>query len=401
MNGTHTGKVLHVIDSLNMGGAETWLVEMLRYAHQHDTGLPPFDFLVAGGQRGVFDDEVTALGSKIHYLPLRQGTTAAFSRGFREILRRERYSAIHDHQDYLAGWHFLFGAGQLPPVRAAHVHNPYYQLHNNYGVTRARRMKLRIGRFLLRRFATHIFGTSARILKEYGITSSTFPGQYVGPMHCAFDVSRYAGDHAFNKKDVLSEMGWPEDTRLVLFAGRLDVSTRIGHPNNHKNSAFALEVIRACAGYDTRMIMAGANDFILPEFNELIAEKGLSDRVKLLGVRKDMVRLMLAADVLLFPSRAEGMGMVAIEAQAAGLPVLASSAVPDEVTVLKELVDFCSLDAPFPEWATRLERMARERRPGGTVSDPRWLSSPFNLPVCCTLLAGVYAGRGVHKTTAA
>jgi glycosyltransferase involved in cell wall biosynthesis len=278
-----------------------------------------------------------------------------------------------------------------------HVHNPYYQLHNNYGVTRSRRLKLRIGRFLLKRFATHIFGTSAKILGEYGITAAAFPGQYVGPMHCAFDVSRFAGDHEQNKREVLTEMGWPADIRLVLFAGRLDASTMIGHPNNHKNSAFALEVMKACTGSDTRMVMAGANDFILPEFTALIEEKGLRERVRLLGVRKDMVRLMLAADVLLFPSRAEGMGMVAIEAQAAGLPVLASSAVPDEVVVLEELVDFCGLDAPFAEWAARLERMASERRKGDTASDPRWTTSPFNLPVCCSLLAGIYAGKGVHQ----
>jgi glycosyltransferase involved in cell wall biosynthesis len=148
------------------------------------------------------------------------------------------------------------------------------------------------------------------------------------------------------------------------------------------------------------MVMAGAKDFIRDAFQALIDQKGLTDRVRLLGIRKDMPHLMMAADLLLFPSRAEGMGMVAVEAQAAGLPVLASNAVPDEVVVLEELVRFVSLDAPFALWAGMLAKMMQQRRPRGTGDDPRWKHTGFNMEICCRELADYYRNRIPEKLTA-
>jgi len=209
-------------------------------------------------------------------------------------------------------------------------------------------------------------------------------------LYCAFRIDKFSGDHAVQKSLICAEFGWDEDVKIVLFAGRLDMSLDIGHPNNHKNSAFAIEVIQACNDSKIKLIMAGANDFILEEFKGLIRAKGLESQVELLGVRKDMTRLMVGSDILLFPSRAEGMGMVVVEAQAAGLPVLASSTTPDEVVVLKEMVDFCDLDLPFERWAEDLRRMMDERKPSGTSDDARWKASSFNIEVCCNDLRSVY-----------
>jgi glycosyltransferase involved in cell wall biosynthesis len=385
------GRVLHIIDSFNMGGAETWLVEIVKYTRENMPGFPPFDFIAAGGNTAIFDDLIRSLGCRIFYLKLDKNNTGSFIQGFRKILKEHTYIAIHDHQDFLSGWHFLFGLGHLPPVRVSHVHNPHYQLYNNYGVNGNRRMKLRLGRMLVRALSTHILGTSGKVLGEYGITSQSYGRQQVRPLYCAFRIDKFSGDHAVQKSMTCAEFGWDEDVKIVLFAGRLDMSLDIGHPNNHKNSAFALEVIQACNDSKIKLIMAGANDFILEEFKGLIRAKGLESQVKLLGVRKDMTRLMVGSDILLFPSRAEGMGMVVVEAQAAGLPVLASSTTPEEVVVLKEMVDFCDLDLPFERWAEDLRRMMDERKPSGTSDDARWKASSFNIEVCCKDLQSVYA----------
>jgi hypothetical protein len=65
------------------------------------------------------------------------------------------------------------------------------------------------------------------------------------------------------------------------------------HPNNHKNSSFAVQVLKQTAA-NTRMIMAGENEFILSAFTNYIRENGLDERIALLGVRRDMNHLMLA-----------------------------------------------------------------------------------------------------------
>src|SRR6185369_17257421 len=89
-----------------------------------------------------------------------------FARAFHRILKSGHYDAIHDHQDFASGWHFLLGGSALPSVRVTHVHNPAYQIRNNYGVSPARRLTARIGKSLVRRYATNITGTSQQIIKE-------------------------------------------------------------------------------------------------------------------------------------------------------------------------------------------------------------------------------------------
>src|SRR5215471_12825235 len=58
--------VLQVIDSLGMGGAETWLMALLR--RWSETKEARIDFLVTSGRRGIFDDEARSLGARLHYL---------------------------------------------------------------------------------------------------------------------------------------------------------------------------------------------------------------------------------------------------------------------------------------------------------------------------------------------
>src|SRR5260370_39765387 len=122
-------KVLHVIDSLGMGGAETWLMEALRVLAK--TGAARFDLLMTSGKCAIFDEEARQLGAEIYYVPYGRKYLTPFISEFRRILRNRRYHAIHDHQDYISGWHFLMGAGVLPPVRVTHVHNPWLHIAAN------------------------------------------------------------------------------------------------------------------------------------------------------------------------------------------------------------------------------------------------------------------------------
>lgn len=376
-------RILQVVHSLGMGGAETWLLQVLKYWRASGNTEFELDFLITGGEESVLDAEFKRLGAEIFYLPLKKGAGMSFIRSFRSLLKTKKYAAIHDHQDFLSGWHFLFGLGLLSPVRVVHVHNPSYQIYANYATSFRRRIQLQIGKKLVRLLATHIGGTSEKILGEYGITKKYFPNQWVHALNCAFSITDWQGDHFSEKAAICKEQQWPLDSKIVLFAGRFDNSLSLTHPQNHKNSTFALLILEACAtDPDIKMIMVGANDYIRDEFLELIVEKGLSDKIHLLGIRKDMIKLMSGSDLLLFPSRAEGLGMVAVEAQAAGLHVLASTAVPGECVVLEELVQFCSLTLPVEEWATILKSTISLPRKQLAHADTRWQDSGNTIEVC-------------------
>src|SRR5262249_58952941 len=117
-------KVLQVVDTLSMGGAETWLMELLRLWRRQGAGAPQMDFLATSGKPGIFDDEARALGAKIFYLPYGRSNLASFTRGLRQILRRGAYSPVPPHPHYASGWPFLLGPDALPPVRVNKLPHP-------------------------------------------------------------------------------------------------------------------------------------------------------------------------------------------------------------------------------------------------------------------------------------
>lgn len=390
MNGKRPFRVLQILDTLGMGGAETWLMEVLRLWSKG--GFAQMDFLATSGIPGLFDEEAKELGAQIHYLRYGRTHLAKFAKQFRQVLREGDYDAIHDHQDYASGWHLLMGTGTLPAVRVTHVHNPWLHIEAHYAISPLRRLTAAVGKRLVHQLATHVCGTSREILGRYGFHSGQRRRPAVSVVHCGFDVGRFSAPREFARKSVLREFGWPAETKIVLFAGRLDWRLELDHPKNHKNSWLALNVVRSAVARDSsvRLLMAGEGSPIQEELNQRIGDWGLRDQLRLVGVRNDVPRLMRAADVLFFPSRQEGLGMVAVEAQAAALPVLASTAVPREAVVISELYKALPLSEPLERWAGELLRLMTQPRMALDVCRSALEASPFSIENSARRLEAIY-----------
>lgn len=360
---TRPVRVLHVLSSLGVGGAETWLMEVLRLWAK--TGSGEMDFLLTSGKPDFFDAEAAGLGASLHYLPYGRAYLRQFLPSYRDLLRRGRYDAIHDHADYAGGWRFLMGAGLLPRVRVSHVHNPWSHISVNYGVGPARRLAAESGKALVQRFASHVCGTSSVVLRKYGFEPGRVGPPKIEVVHCGLDIRKFNTPRESDRVRILDEFGWPSQAKLVLFAGRLDRALELNHPENHKNSWLALNIVKEALARDpsVRFIMAGAGES-RGALEKQVGSWGLAGEVQLTGIRDDIAALMRAADILLFPSADEGLGMAAVEAQAAGLPVLASTAVPREAIVIPDMVRFMPLSEQIDRWAvTLLGMLAAPRLP--------------------------------------
>lgn len=80
-----------------------------------------------------------------------------------------------------------------------------------------------------------------------------------------------------------------------------------------------------------------------------IRQYGLEDCCNLLGIRNDVHRVLQAMDVFVLPSIYEGLPVVAVEAQAAGLPCILSDAVSKEICIT-DLCTFLPIADPA-RWA--------------------------------------------------
>jgi glycosyltransferase involved in cell wall biosynthesis len=396
----HPLKVLHVLDNLGMGGAETWLMALLKHWREQGPEAPQVEILATGGKPSVYDGEAISLGARIHYVPYTRATALSFARAFRRILRQGQFAAVHDHQDFVSGWHFLIGLGALPPVRITQVHNRLSHLKVNYLTTQARRTAAQIGVGLISNLSTFIGGTSEQSLREYGFDRLRGPRGTVpsGALYCGLDPARFANGRAEAHAAVREEFGWPGHAKIVLTVGRIDESAEFDHPLNQKNTAFAVAVGIELARRDAnvRVLLAGDASAITEELQRRVGAAGLADRFVFAGRRRDVDRLLKASDALLFPSRTEGLGMVAVEAQAAGLPVLASTAVPRECVVIADAVRFLDLDEGVPVWAENLRALLCAPRPDPIAASGQIACSPFSIEHSAATLVQLYRG-GVRQ----
>jgi glycosyltransferase involved in cell wall biosynthesis len=255
-----------------------------------------------------------------------------------------------------------------------------------------RRIALRAARRILQAKATHLLGTSREALEAYGFTQDRFRNQRVEVVHCGFDVGLFAVDHGAANAEVCQMFGWPAESRIVIFVGRLD-GIAPGRDWNHKNPEFALEAARlAMQECDIRMLVVGSGNAVRAVLENRVRSWGLSSRIRFTGQRLDVPALMAGSHVCLFPSREEGLGMVAVEAQAAGLRVLASDTVPAECVVDPSLVTFKPLSDDARSWAREIRRLSALPRVLPEKAAARAADSRFAIGRSYEALARAYRG---------
>lgn len=144
-----------------------------------------------------------------------------------------------------------------------------------------------------------------------------------------------------------------ENKFVVSHIGRTDVV--------QKNHPFILKVFAELKKKrdDAQLILIGGEENA--DLTLLCKSLGIADSVSFLGIRWDIPELLQAADVFLFPSTSEGLPVSVVEAQSAGLSVLMSDAVPNEVAV-SDLVTIMSLDEDAQKWADKLISISERER---------------------------------------
>jgi len=140
------------------------------------------------------------------------------------------------------------------------------------------------------------------------------------------------------------------DVRAQLGLDDVPVVGHVGRFSDQKNHRFLIDVYTELARLrpEARLMLVGDGP-LRPGIEEIVAERGLADRVLFLGDRKDVAALYQAMDMFLLPSLYEGLPMVGVEAQCAGLPLVCSKEVTDEVAIGEAA--FLPLETPARQWA--------------------------------------------------
>lgn len=162
------------------------------------------------------------------------------------------------------------------------------------------------------------------------------------------DVARFVFDPNA-RRDIRAQYGI-DDRAMVL--------GNVGSGIPVKNAGFIIDLVRVLvdSGKDVHALLVGSGEEIAVLHNRAIDGR-VSDRVHFVGTVGDAWRYYSAMDAFLLPSLYEGLPISLIEAQANGLPCVASDAVSAESNVVG-LVDFLPLSSPLKEWVLKVSKAA-------------------------------------------
>lgn len=186
-----------------------------------------------------------------------------------------------------------------------------------------------------------------------------------------YAVSKMAAESMF-PKSIIREKAWTlvpdaipanrfafdksmrSQIRSELYLNSKFVVGHVGRFNKQKNHAFVLKIFaEVCKRRDDAVLMLVGTGDMQDDVRKQAADLGLLDRVLFMGQRTDVNKLMQAMDVFVFPSLFEGLGIVAIEAQAAGLPVVMGDNMPEE-TNITDLANYLPISVGADVWASRV-----------------------------------------------
>ncbi len=334
-------RVLHSVSNMARAGIETML---MNYYRQIDREQIQFDFLANKPVPGEYDEEIRSMGGRVFVSPgLNPLHFPKYRRYVMGLLHdNPEIGIVHAHNEAM-GYYALKSAKDAGiPVRIAHAHNT--QIIRDYKYP----LKL-LCKQLLPGAATDYWscGRDAGIY-YYGQKRWEAAGFI---LHNAIDVQRFS--LKTEKRDRLRQLHGLGDCFVIGHVGRFNVQ---------KNHTRLLDIFAEIAETvpEARLALIGVGE-LEQDAKDKASALGISDRVLFLGQMGDVSEWYQAMDCFVLPSLFEGLPVVGIEAQAAGLPCFFSDHVTDEV-LLSPAAQRIPLAADNAEWA----RAILEKRQAGT-----------------------------------
>lgn len=322
-------RILQVVTYMGRGGLETMIMNYYRHV---DRSKIQFDFLVHREFRADYDDEIEALGGKIYRLPRLVPWSGSYRRALNAFFAQHpQYRIVHVHQDCLSSVILKAAKAHGVPVRIAHSHTSNQDKNWKYPV------KL-FYRHRIPRYATALFACG----EDAG--DWMFGGAPYQILRNAIDVRAY---------DVPARDAQAVRESLHI-APNAFVVGHVGRFRSQKNHTFLLDAFSELKKLHTNSVLLLVGDGDLqPEIMRKAQQLGLAGDVIFAGVQGDIPQLLAAMDCFVFPSLYEGLGIAAVEAQAAGLPCILSDQVPTQCD-LTPLAQHLPLEEGAAAWAQKI-----------------------------------------------
>lgn len=334
-------RVLQIIGIVCGGGVEAVIMNYYRHI---DRSKIQFDFVVDGYEKTILDDEIESLGGKVYHVEPYKKNIFRYMSQIYHIVRDNHYDIVHSNMNTLSVF-------SLFPAWLAGAHQRI--LHNHSTAVRSEGMRS-VMKMILRPFAplfANRYAACSRLAGDWMYGKKMMESGKVTIINNAIDLDEYAFSPEI-RQQYRKELHIPDDTLVIGHVGRFMYQ---------KNHAFLIEVFREVVKKHPNTILLLIGDGELrPAIEAKVQDYHLSDKVRFLGLRKDVKKLYNCMDVFVLPSWYEGLPVVAVEAQANGLPCIFSNQVTKE-SCLTSTMKYLGLKDSIDTWVQSILREDYQR----------------------------------------
>lgn len=298
-------KILHIINTLGKGGAEKLLVQTLPY-YQQEAGWE-VDMLQITSRNEVpeYLETLAASGVQIHTLGARSVYDPSNIPALRRFLKQNRYDIIHVHIFPAMYWVPLALMFRKKDTRLVFTeHNTHNRRWDKWYFKGA-------DRYMYHRYDT-IVAITDDVKKNLAQWQPGIAGRIVTVFN-GIDIASLQHIAPADRQEMLSSLAIQDDAKLLLMTARFDKQ------KDHRTLVEAMKSLPV----NYYLLLAGDG----PERASMelaAAQYGVAARVKFLGFRADVQRLMKTVDLNILSSNYEGLSGVTLEALCSGKPFLGS-----------------------------------------------------------------------------
>lgn len=355
---------------MDVGGIENQLMHLLRNA---DKDKFQIDF-TTDMEHPFYEEEILSLGGKCIHICSTEGKH--FFRYCKELYNvlKGQYDIVHSHELFHSGLVLLTAKLAGVKSRIVHAHNISDADENNSHPGIVRNIYNFVMRKLILRYATQFCACSSPA-GEFLYGKKIEKNENYNLIFNSVDVSKF-----IIPKETEIYDGWTN----VLQVGRF---TEV------KNQLFSVEIANEFKkmNKNIRILCVGnnGNDYE-QEIKNKISEYGVSEYIQLLGVRKDVANIMAKSKVFLLPSLYEGMPLVLLEAQTAGLNCVVADTFSHEADFGIGLIKWLSLDCGSDVWAEEISEAIKDESADETVIMNAIKKYGFDSNSFCEKLCRIY-----------
>lgn len=295
----YSPKILHVVISMVVGGAERLVYDMVRYPAFADN--PPV--VCCMDSLGELGEKLQEQGYRVYCKGRKPGFDWSVIGWLCSIIREEFVDVVHAHQYsplvYAAPAAFFSGRKKV-----------VYTEHGRFYPERKSWKRVLVNPILA--LAVQRLVSISKATAEAMVSYDNFPRHRIQVIHNGIDISRM--NPSFDIKAKRLELGLSENCRIIGTAARLNSIKNI--PMMLRSFKLVLQKIPDCY-----LVIAGQGEDE-ENLKSMVQELGIADKVKFIGLRFDLPEIYQLLEVFLLTSFSEGISVTLLEAMASGVPAV-------------------------------------------------------------------------------